>query len=78
MESRRKELKRQRKEELAALPFWKKLIAYPLRAIQSIGSIGFALSLWHFSLPGMTAGVAIVIGAEGIYQILTWRRHEAS
>ena len=63
----KKELKRARREELAALSNWKKPIAVALWGIQFIGALTCWLTL---SLPGIATGIALIVVAEVSYQAL--------
>lgn len=68
--SSKKEFLRARREELAALPLWKKPFAYLLRALQFVAGVTFWVSVFGLSLPGMALGLAALVVAELLYQFL--------
>lgn len=65
-----KEFLKARREEMAALPFWKKSFAYLLRAVQLLGSITVWMGIVEFSLPGIALGIVAVAASEVGYQWL--------
>lgn len=69
----RKELLKERRSEMAALPLWKKPIAYLLRGVQIIGSLIFGVGLFELSGIEMLFGLAIAFVAEALYQLLKGR-----
>jgi len=66
----RKELLRARREEIAALPFWKKPFAYVLRTVQLVGAVIFWVAAFSLSIRGVALGVALALIAELIFQLL--------
>lgn len=69
----RKELLKERRLEMAALPLWKKPIAYLLRGVQIFGSLIFGVGLFELSGIGMLMGLAVTFVAETLYQLLNGR-----
>jgi len=66
----RKAFLKARREELAALPLWKKPFAYALRFLQFIGGIVVWLAIFDLSLYGALVGVAVAITSELAFQLL--------
>jgi len=66
----RKALLKARREELAALPLWKKPFAYTLRLLQFVGGGVAWLAIFDLSLSGVLAGALIAIASELIFQLL--------
>jgi hypothetical protein len=65
-----KALLRQRRVEIAALPAWKKPLAYALRAAQFFGGLTFWLGIFDLSVGQMLLGLTAGIAAEALYQLL--------
>ena len=66
----RKELFRVRRQEIAALPFWKKPFAYALRAVQLIGAVIFWVAVFSLSWQGAALGLSLAVVAELLFQVL--------
>lgn len=66
----RKEFLAARREEIAALPWWKKPFTYFLRVMQFVGAIVFWGGIFDLSLQGIALGFTVVIAAELIYQFV--------
>ena len=66
----RKELENARREEIAALPLWKKPFAYVLRGLQTLGALIFAINLWSLAWDGIAIGLATIAVAEVFHQLL--------
>lgn len=69
----RKELQRQRRAEIAALPIWKKPFAYALRAVQFVGGLVFFSGIFDLSGSEILLGLASGVAAEVSYQLLKGR-----
>lgn len=59
-----------RREELAALPFWKKPFALALRLLQFVGGIVAWLAIFELSVSLFFAGFALAAISEFLYQLL--------
>jgi hypothetical protein len=66
----RKAFLKTRREELVALPLWKKPFAYALRFLQFIGSVIAWLAIFDLSLSGVLVGIALAIASELVFQLL--------
>jgi hypothetical protein len=66
----RKELQRERRAEMAALPLWKKPIAYLIRAAQFFGSLIFLWGIFDLSGSQVFWGLAIALATEALFNLL--------
>jgi hypothetical protein len=74
----RRELTKRRKAEMAALPFWKKQIAYLLRGVQFVGSLVFVFGIFDPSGTQILLGIGVTSVAELFFQLLKGRFPENS
>jgi hypothetical protein len=66
----RKEWEAIRRAEIAALPFWKKPLAYALQALRVIGAVFLLSAIFDLSLRTALIGLAIVLVAEVLFSLL--------
>ena len=59
-----------RRQEIAALPWWKKVFAYVLRAIQFVGALVIWLGIFNLSVQAAVFGLAMGMIAEVLFQLL--------
>lgn len=59
-----------RRQEIAALPWWKKVFAYVLRAIQFVGALVLWLGIFNLSVQAAVFGLAMGMIAEVLFQLL--------
>lgn len=64
---------RKRKAEMAALPLWKKPIAYLLRGVQFVGSLVFVFGIFDLSGTQILLGIGVASVAEVFFQLLKGR-----
>lgn len=69
----RKELLKEKRAEIAALPFWKKPIAYLLRGVQFVGSLFFVFGIFDLSGTQILVGLGLASFAEFLFQLLKGR-----
>jgi len=62
-----------RHAEIAALPFWKKPVAYALQAIRVVGAVFFLGGIFNFSLSTGLIGLGIVFFSEVLFSLLKGR-----
>ncbi|MDR2838004.1 MAG: hypothetical protein LBV49_05470 [Azonexus sp.] len=65
-----KELRRQRQAELAALPAWKKPLAYFLYAVQFFAALILWAGIFNLTMSLVLIGIASLTVAEVLYQLL--------
>lgn len=66
----RKELRRQQRAQLAALPLWKKPFAYFLRIVEFIGGLTLWLGVFNLAMRQVLVGLALAVVAEVLFQLL--------
>jgi len=69
----RKELIKQRRVDIAALPLWKMPIAYLLRGVVFVGGLVFAWSIFDLKGADALVGFALMFVAEVFFQLLKGR-----
>lgn len=62
-----------RSAEIAALPFWKRPVAYALQAIRIVGAVFILGGIVDFSLGAGLIGLGIVLFAEVLFSLLKGR-----
>lgn len=62
-----------RRAEIAALPFWKKPVAYALQAIRVVGAVFILGGIFDFSLSASLIGLGIVLVSEILFSLLKGR-----
>lgn len=72
----RKEIEKARRAEIASLPLWKKLFAYPLQLVDVIGGVVVLGGVFDLSLTAIGIGFAIIAVAELLYQLLKGKPYQ--
>lgn len=62
-----------RRAEIAALPLWKKPVAYALQAIRIVGAVFILSGVFDFSLSAGLIGLGVVLVAEVLFSLLKGR-----